>query len=1069
MRDWHAWRRPLTRALRAIESISYSETEQDRFFEVEYGLRLHERLQPDTSCLDVWTHFTGYWMQGIHDDPAVRRMCSIARQRLRYLRTASSWKRWLTWYAEQPARLRLYDVNLQTGECHRHPVPGLLPERLDLYDLALDTLPEHRPRTDRWTPPGRYAFQVLGETYHITLPEALSQLSQAHPPASADPPPQREREPIVIPLAALEHVAERLQRRDPSGNWCKRFHKLRFQLVRQDGLVGETDSFVIDRLFHLVGMVGSGKSTLIVLVTCYLVMDLHLQVALVLNTIAESIHLASKLRLLGIAATPALGTERGTHRLKYGQANARELMPQDVFQLGGEERPALAWTTAPCAISGLLAERGPIPSGYEPCYALLDEEGKRYPCPLRSLCPVHQAAQDLPQSQVWIVNPASLLFSRASEHLGQVDLRLLEAVYSRCDVLIVDEADRVQVQWDRTYAPIDNLVGDPEALLDWLDETVAGHFRQQRRRQLRHARHRDLKLLVGEAVRFSSDLLHLLFNYPDLVEWSGRRPLTNSVIYAELARELACAEPGAEPDEAVRARLYDAFMQFSHHPTSLEEGGDLAAWINDIRIASNGLQDYLLAWLQERVPWDLASHPQRRMLLRRLELSLLLTAMDKRVDEVLRNWLWAAPEFGERRVLDQSPPEEYVDLVPESPLGNLLGYQYIERPPSGVLKYIQCYGLGRWLLLHFFHLFSDLEGDEGPHVFLTSATSWAPGSPQFHLLAPPQAILSAPPEEREAIASSTFDFLPVPGRDGSLIRVSGTWGKDREDNLEALVCALTGGDSGASRVEQELQYWRNRGMPRRVLLVVGSYAEATLATRIAREAPNLRHRVLCVHPDDDDSLDSWLIRRGEVEQLVEHDVDVLVAPLLAIQRGFNILDEQGAALLGSAFFLVRPYPVPDDLSQHVIGINAWVTDLLATFQNRLPDSFGLQAQERMGELRRRTYAEWMRRLDGGSFGLEGLKEDLYGQLLWDQFVVVWQTIGRLVRGGRAAHVFFVDAAFHPRKGRSMLRGWRDMLEAYLKQPSSKPFTEQLLAEALYEPAYRALNELLIRLEKQGRW
>lgn len=111
----------------------------------------------------------------------------------------------------------------------------------------------------------------------------------------------------------------------------------------------------------------------------------------------------------------------------------------------------------------------------------------------------------------------------------------------------------------------------------------------------------------------------------------------------------------------------------------------------------------------------------------------------------------------------------------------------------------------------------------------------------------------------------------------------------------------------------------------------------------------------------------------------------------------------------------------------------------------------------------------MRRLGNGSFGLEGLKEDLYEQLLWDQFVVVWQTIGRLVRGGRSAHVFFVDAAFHPHKGRSMLRGWKDLLEAYLKHPSAKPLLEQQLAEALYNPAYHALSELLTRLEKQGRW
>ena len=200
-----------------------------------------------------------------------------------------------------------------------------------------------------------------------------------------------------------------------------------------------------------------------------------------------------------------------------------------------------------------------------------------------------------------------------------------------------------------------------------------------------------------------------------------------------------------------------------------------------------------------------------------------------------------------------------------------------------------------------------------------------------------------------------------------------------------------------------------------------------MVARIVQEVPGLRQRVVSMHPDEDESLDSWLIRRGEIEQLRYRDADVLVAPLLAIQRGFNILDETGGALLGSAFFLVRPYPVPDDLSQHIIGMNDWVVKLLHKYDHQLPLEFGLSGKQRMGELRRRAYSEWNHRLATGRYGLEGLPEDLYRQLLWDQFVVVWQTIGRLVRSGREARVFFVDAAFHPQKrGRSMLRGWTEI-------------------------------------------
>jgi hypothetical protein len=119
----------------------------------------------------------------------------------------------------------------------------------------------------------------------------------------------------------------------------------------------------------------------------------------------------------------------------------------------------------------------------------------------------------------------------------------------------------------------------------------------------------------------------------------------------------------------------------------------------------------------------------------------------------------------------------------------------------------------------------------------------------------------------------------------------------------------------------------------------------------------------------------------------------------------------------------------------------------------------------MGKLRRKAFSEWNRRLTSGQYGLDGLPWDLYQQLLWDQFVVVWQTIGRLVRRGRKARIFFVDAAFHPgKKRKSYLRGWYTMLREYLGPESTKPKLDQQFAEKLYGSAYRALQALIERLE-----
>src|SRR5205807_1724466 len=98
--------------------------EQERFFEVEYCLRLHERLLPDEPCLSVWTLLAGYRMEGIHTTTLARRMCAVARHRVRYLRTAPSWKRWLTWYMTQPPEIRLYVVDLDSGQWQRYELQG---------------------------------------------------------------------------------------------------------------------------------------------------------------------------------------------------------------------------------------------------------------------------------------------------------------------------------------------------------------------------------------------------------------------------------------------------------------------------------------------------------------------------------------------------------------------------------------------------------------------------------------------------------------------------------------------------------------------------------------------------------------------------------------------------------------------------------------------------------------------------------------------------------------------------------------------------------------------------------
>ena len=89
-----------------------------------------------------------------------------------------------------------------------------------------------------------------------------------------------------------------------------------------------------------------------------------------------------------------------------------------------------------------------------------------------------------------------------------------------------------------------------------------------------------------------------------------------------------------------------------------------------------------------------------------------------------------------------------------------------------------------------------------------------------------------------------------------------------------------------------------------------------------------------------------------------------------------------------------------------------------------------------------------------SNGISALDEDIYRQFLRDQFVIMWQTVGRLLRGGRDAHVIFVDGAFSQPENRRMLLDWHTMLNELIHAPTAP---DRELAEHLYGRAWEAFD------------
>ncbi|WP_431952824.1 hypothetical protein [Actinacidiphila sp. bgisy167] len=519
------------------------------------------------------------------------------------------------------------------------------------------------------------------------------------------------------------------------------------------------------------------------------------------------------------------------------------------------------------------------------------------------------------------------------------------------------------------------------------------------------------------------------------------------------------------------------------------------------------------------------SEEWRELQAHRLEFTLVLAALHQRLDRV--TFLWPQVEAALRldsasHELTRRPPLDYAPLLPEAPMGNVLGFQYLvdERAAAsnkdghrtGTLRFFRCAGIGRELLLNLPQLGADPGlGQAGPHILLMSGTSWAGTSTRAHVLAPVRAVLKPQPKALDAIRKTVFRTEFLYDAAGQPIRLSGQDPDRREDVLRLVIdrLARSRGDGTSSPLQSELAQITDQRR-KRALLLVGSYKEARTAAAALNEIPRWRGRVRVLAADDaelETAVDgapaagsrragtgtgTGAIRRGDLASFADDpDAELLVAPLLAIERGHNILTapqrpgEERVAAFGSVFFLVRPHPRSDDLSLAVFAVNDWATRFVrdqlrrpeGTFSDMVAEAGGLN--EAGGAFRTAARGVW-RHLLSRPYIYSSLSDDEKKSFVWDQLVTIWQVIGRLVRGGVPARVVFVDAAFAPqlaaaqapftgqgaRPRRSsdpgLLVRLRDVLAPYFTDDRTHPAgadpdsADAALVKLLYRPLYDAL-------------
>lgn len=1200
MRDRKTWHRHLSAELgRHWDGLplEVQETRPPAFCQIELALRLLETVAPRQAAEGAYTLLGGYPFAhalGLASTERDETALVAGRHLLWTLRRRRVWIQALDAYRRFPERLRGYAVPPE--EPPRVLSPAVAADRFSVYDAALSSLPPFAQEKLRLAPAGRNTFVERRRPASVTLPPDLRpEPAPGHDLATGRPGDGRG---LTITRRDLVETARWMdaQERDREvgnpGDWEARLAELHIA-PRAPGGRGftEQEEFELDGLMHMAGMVGAGKSTLMILVAVWAARRATpLRTTLVVGDVAEQLRLSSLLTEIGIPAVPVLGTTtrenhvQRLHRRLASQGHDNLLDHDDrrfdelstvcvVDALRGTEaaRP-LRYADAPCVSlrpeaadpydepepGGVLPERfrtddppSGVPGSRSPREA---DGGKAYGCPLWSACPRHRTAREQVTALVWIANPASLVQSAVSRHLGDERLRQLELACLLSDILIVDEADAVQMRLDQLFSPSATLVQPgPDS---WLDQLYAHKIEELSRRarlpltDIEIDRWNSSLTVVGTA---TDRLFRTLISDGELREWADMDYFSPWTLQEKLLadwfqertgrdrddgvpdeRELFEAYENDEPETEMpatetRARrteltaLFDAFRDDplgGHGPygTDTDRIVDLARDLlhtlsaSETRTRTGALLKILLA----DTPAPLENCAWMDVTCRRLEFMLLLSALHHRLDRL--TYLWPQVEAALRldatgNELARRPPLDYAPVIPESPMGNVLGFQFLpderERDEdgrqSGTLRFFRCAGVGRALLLALERLGADpATGRSGPHVVLMSGTSWAGMSTRANVTAPVKVVLKPSDRAIAAVRRTTFTTHFLYDDEGRPMSLSGTPPKARPAAARALAYRLgaPGRGGSAGPLEQELAQIED-GARRRAILLVGSYREANTVAGVLHDLPRWHGRVRVLAADDaelepaapgtlidqDDAV--GVLRRGDLATFAsDPSAEILVAPLMAVERGHNILNAQRNAAFGTALFLARPHPRPDDLSLAVFAINDWATRFVrdqsraddrtgpATFTELVAKAAGLDDAGR--DFRHEARQEW-RRLLSRRYVYSQLSDWEKRSFAWDQLVTMWQVIGRLVRGGVPARVVFVDAKFAPETAAKLTPGIRisaapahdgllaqlhDILAPYF-DPNADPArfhdpADPALARLLYEPLYDALCGLTHR-------
>lgn len=826
---------------------------------------------------------------------------------------------------------------------------------------------------------------------------------------------------IKLHIKELIEEAERVDYKlSGSGNgFRKRIIENNIFKKASKGKLYKTEEIEISKINNMAGQVGAGKSTLIEVAVNKLVHENRKEL-IVEPSVNKALRKSEDLRKLGINAVPAIGKAAWKVHINK-QNDAKDfLKPYDSEVL-----------TAACPLGGLIEEVGvTVEYGEEPCMEIYKfyerEEAKRnqlnkkerYYCPYYYVCPKTKREAEITTSDVIVTTTAGL----STMTIGINGMTLFEHVLDNIDLVIVDEAESELQKVDKIFAPYisyDDYIRSngsiPSEHYKMPSDDRLSRNERDRKNFIRLHTESDAAftkihdMLGRDKQGFNKSELRKSFSGNSLIKYCIEKQKLPIDIYKDLHKMV-----GLKRNKKYRSILRDLIE--ANNEKGLLESFEDYDWGTEEELSEEQINIIIF------IGAVLYFEDLYRSISDLVEGNMDLPVSTKAI-------------LSQRFQFHQK-------YIPVSPKGNIFALQYRDKDNNGKsdLCVIKQFAMGRAMYLRFPWLKLNEKGEpNGPNVLLLSGSSFSPGSYSNHIGEPVNYIIEAEEYKRDFISKAYFEYLD------SDIYVSGS-GDERDKRIRELVNKI-----------KELVVEKLEDTEENILMIVNSYKDAKTVNEalidILKDTEYVDKTTYLVSDSDNDE-HFRKIKQNKVSEFISKGARIMVAPAILIERGHNIVDDNGNAAFDTLIFVTRPMGRPDDYTSHVSKVNGYI-------MSKYSDKDYAVDTEVFAGMRKDANILY-NNLEYDNYSIDDLNPELRKDIVVTLFDMILQIFGRLCRIGnqedmktKAPEVYFADASFKSKKKNGF--DFLNEVVLYLDELINTKTIDGEVAKTLYEPFYNALK------------